>query len=165
MWSTMECKRDSCNGSLGGASETHRECVSHCLKQLKDPQLHDRKWYEIRVYGGSILRHKVATLFRKWYIIILPYFPYKMFSTNVRLIIRVDFDKVRPRLYRYTRTFYRYARKLLKSERIFSSHFKKFESGSLTLSLQIFVLRKHRSYQKYFHLWILPILRSQIIIS
>ena len=25
----MECKRDSFNGSLGGASETHWECVSH----------------------------------------------------------------------------------------------------------------------------------------
>ena len=32
MWNTMECKRDSFNGSLGGASETHWECVSHCLK-------------------------------------------------------------------------------------------------------------------------------------
>ena len=32
MWNTMECKRDSSNGSLGGASETHWECVSHCLK-------------------------------------------------------------------------------------------------------------------------------------
>ena len=31
MWNTMECKRDSFNGSLGGASETHWECVSHCL--------------------------------------------------------------------------------------------------------------------------------------
>ena len=32
MWNTMECKRDSSNGSLGGASETHWECVSHCFK-------------------------------------------------------------------------------------------------------------------------------------
>ena len=32
MWTTMECKRDSFNGSLGGASETHWECVSHCIK-------------------------------------------------------------------------------------------------------------------------------------
>ena len=32
MWNTMECKRDSFNDSLGGASETHWECVSHCLK-------------------------------------------------------------------------------------------------------------------------------------
>ena len=32
MWNTMECKRDNFNGSLGGASETRWECVSHCLK-------------------------------------------------------------------------------------------------------------------------------------
>ena len=31
MWNTMECKRDSFNGSLSGTSETHWECVSHCL--------------------------------------------------------------------------------------------------------------------------------------
>ena len=38
MWNTMECKRDSSNGSLGGASEIHWECVSHCLKALTKNQ-------------------------------------------------------------------------------------------------------------------------------
>ena len=30
----MECKRDSFNGALGGARETHWEYVSHCLKSM-----------------------------------------------------------------------------------------------------------------------------------
>ena len=34
MWNTMECKRYNFNGSLGGASETRWECVSHCLKAM-----------------------------------------------------------------------------------------------------------------------------------
>ena len=32
MWNTMECKRDGFSGALGGARETHWECVSHALK-------------------------------------------------------------------------------------------------------------------------------------
>ena len=32
MWNTMECKRDSFSGALGGVRETHWECVSHHLK-------------------------------------------------------------------------------------------------------------------------------------
>ena len=35
MWNTMECKRDSSNGCLGGARETHWGFVSHCLKHTK----------------------------------------------------------------------------------------------------------------------------------
>ena len=31
MWNTMECKRDSFSGVLGGARETRWECVSHRL--------------------------------------------------------------------------------------------------------------------------------------
>ena len=34
MWNTMECKRDSFSGVLGGARETRWECVSHRLKSL-----------------------------------------------------------------------------------------------------------------------------------
>ena len=29
MWNTMECKRDSFSGALGGARETNWDCVSH----------------------------------------------------------------------------------------------------------------------------------------
>ena len=32
MWNTMECKRDSFSGALGGATKTHWERVSHALK-------------------------------------------------------------------------------------------------------------------------------------
>ena len=31
-WNTMECERESFSGALGGARETHWQCVSHCLK-------------------------------------------------------------------------------------------------------------------------------------
>ena len=40
MWNTMECKKDSFDGSLGGASETRWECVSHRLNE---------KWYTFSV--------------------------------------------------------------------------------------------------------------------
>ena len=43
----------------------------------KDPQLDDPEWSEIWSYEGSKLGHKAVKLFRKWYIIILPYFHYE----------------------------------------------------------------------------------------
>ena len=36
MWNTMECKRDSFSGALGGARETHWEYVSHRLNELRE---------------------------------------------------------------------------------------------------------------------------------
>ena len=56
MWNTIECKRDSFNGSLGGASETHWECVSHCLNDFERIQWSyrtDKVLYSIISQGDS----------------------------------------------------------------------------------------------------------------
>ena len=47
----MECKRDSSNGSLGGASETHWECVSHCLNLIK---CFENVYYILKIRVGAI---------------------------------------------------------------------------------------------------------------
>ena len=50
MWNTMECKRDSFNGSLGGASETHWECVPHCLNLIK---CFENVYYILKIRVGA----------------------------------------------------------------------------------------------------------------
>ena len=64
----MECKRDSFNGSLGGASETHWECVSHCLQgsvhfiNIEKFFFFFFYFYRKYMYPGSIVcRHRRLT--------------------------------------------------------------------------------------------------------
>ena len=75
MWNTMECKRDSFNGSLGGASETHWECVSHCLKYHRYKRIKkivERSWNPSMI-KVSLLVHLVnsihtGTIFLKYFL-------------------------------------------------------------------------------------------------
>ena len=54
MWNTMKCKKDSFSGALGGARETHWECVSHRLNVrihiLMPPYTYFLSWEKILEY-------------------------------------------------------------------------------------------------------------------
>ena len=60
MWNTMECKRDSFNGSPGGASETHWECVSHWFKR-EDCKFEFAALADIHVYVGYMFARRKHT--------------------------------------------------------------------------------------------------------